>query len=396
MGQIFVNISLNWYNDYMLSYANYSRKAQIIAFLLDIISFPAFFYQRKPELKKITKILAIRPDNFGDLLMNVDSLYTLKKKFPESQLHLVTPDWNKNITAKLPFIDKAFFVNLKWYCFNKEKHISLFKLIKIVRSLRREKYDLFIDFRGDFRIVFLFGFLSRAKVRRGFKNLGGRFFLNDQLIFNREIHFYVQNFKLIEKFTVERHHFQLSLNKKERDKAEEICGNFDLETKKFVILHPTVAHYWKVKKWKDKNFMEIGRHIMSEHHLKIVICSGPLEQETGNRIARSLPDAINLSGQLKLFEFAALLTRSLLVISNDSAPMHLAANLGVPLIAVFGPTNFRRSGPYPVGKHQIAIEGDPDLNRPLFGAKTVDDKYFPETDMVIKKIDRLIKSLIKK
>jgi ADP-heptose:LPS heptosyltransferase len=73
--------------------------------------------------------------------------------------------------------------------------------------------------------------------------------------------------------------------------------------------------------------------------------------------------------------------------------MHLAVQTLTPLIAVFGPTNYRRSGPYPLNERQIAVEGDIGLKRPLFGVQSLGKGYFPKPETVIGKIDELIKYL---
>jgi heptosyltransferase-2 len=377
----------------MASYANYSRKARAIARMIDSITWPVGIFRKKPRPGKIEKILLVRPDHLGDLLMNIDAMYSLKKTFPHSRIFLVTPDWNHPIAQKLEFIDKTIPINLKWYCFNREQHTPLIKLIKTIRLLRKVKFDLFIDFRGDFRIVLLFGFLSGSKIRRGFSNLGGRFLLNDHIDFKRDNHFYEQNFRLVEKFITNKSRFQIGFEKNEEEKADEICRSNDLISKKFVIIHPAVADYWMVKRWKENNFLEVIRHIRLKYQLTIVICTGPLEKETGDRLTRAVPEAINLSGKLKLMEFTALLKRAFFLISNDSAPMHLAVQIHTPLIAVFGPTNYRRSGPYPLNERQIAVEGDSGLKRPLFGVQSLGKGYFPKPETVMGKIDELIKYL---
>jgi lipopolysaccharide heptosyltransferase II len=394
-GSGFVNLFLNWYNHAMPGYANYSRKARLLARLLDLSTLPLSMLKRKISGREIKKILLVRPDHLGDLMMALDAMFSLKNQYPESQLHLITPEWNQPLCQRLPFIDKTHYVNLKWYCFNREKHLSFLKLLALSLRLRKEKYDLFIDFRGDFRIILLLGWIPGCKIRRGFKNLGGRFLLNHTCAFNRRDHFGLQNFNLIQPFSSRRDHFKLPLTRSEESRARKICHQHKLAPASFVIIHPAVARYWRVKKWKDTHFIEIGRHILSRHQLKIVLCTGPREQETGNRIARSLPETINLSGQLTLMEFAALMARSLVLLSNDSAPMHLAVNLGVPLLAVFGPTDYRRSGPYPFEKKWIAVEGDPGLKRPLFGVRSIDDRYFPAPKKVIEELDGLIEYLNK-
>jgi ADP-heptose:LPS heptosyltransferase len=374
----------------MTGYANYSFKARVMAFCLDILTFPLQFYKKKNPDMNIRKILLVRPDHLGDLMMNLDAIYSLKKNIPGCQIHLITPEWNRVVAERLDFVDKIYTVNLKWYCFNHEKHWRLTEVIKFAFRLRKEKFDMFIDFRGDFRIVFLFGFLTGASVRRGFFNLGGKHLLNDSIRFDRTIHFWEQNFRLVEKFTPEKFLFRFELNNSENDKIDGLCHRHGLESGSFVVIHPTVARYWDVKKWGEDKYVKIALYLMSRYNLKIVICSGPMEKETGDRVAGMLPGSLNLSGQLALFEFASLLNHSLFLISNYSAPMHLAVKLEVPLIAIFGPTNFRRSGPYPFNRQQIAIEGKAGLKRPVFGIKKIKAHYFPKIASVIKEIDGLI------
>lgn len=378
----------------MPGYANYSFKARSIAFLLDILTRPLGIFKKSVTSRHIQKILLARPDHLGDLMMNLDALYSLKKNLPGCRLHLITPEWNRAVAERLEFIDRIFFINLKWYCFNREKHQKFSELLGMAFRLRKERYDAFIDFRGDFRIVFLFGFLTGASIKRGFSNLGGKHLLNDTIRFDRFIHFWEQNFRLVEPFIRERFRFQLKPNNHEEQKIRDICRKNNLESGSFVVIHPSVAHYWKVKKWGEDKFADIALYLMSRYHLKIAVCSGPAEKETGDRIAGQLPGAVNLSGQLTFFEFASLLKQSLFLISNDSAPMHLAVNLKVPLVAIFGPTNFRRSGPYPADPGQIAIEGKSGLKRPLFGAKKIRPHYFPKIASVIREIDRLIEMLV--
>jgi ADP-heptose:LPS heptosyltransferase len=377
----------------MASYANYSLKARAIARLIDSITWPFGIFRKKQKPEKIEKILLVRPDHLGDLLMNIDAMYSLKKTFPHSRIFLVTPDWNQPIAQKLEFIDEIIPINLKWYCFNREPHTHLIELIKKIWALRKIKIDLFIDFRGDFRIALLFGFFSGSKIRRGFSNLGGRYLLNNHTVFNRKIHFLQQNFELIAPFTESRYHYKIPLDKSDELKAEELLLHYGLKPGSFVIMHPTVAGYWSLKRWPLNHFIEVAQHIISNHHLQIIICSGPAERETGNSLARSVPESINLSGCLTIIEFIALLKQAFFLISNDSAPMHLAVQILTPLIAVFGPTNYRRSGPYPLNECQIAVEGDIGLKRPLFGVQSLGKGYFPKPETVLGKIDELIKYL---
>ena len=136
----------------MGSYSNYSRKARIFAFLFDMITWPVQLFSKKTPPEKIEKILMVRPDHLGDLLMNIDAMYSLKKEYPRARLFLITPPWNLAVARKLEFIDEVIPVKLKWYCFNREKPTPMIQLMAIIKALRKERIDLFIDFRGDYAL----------------------------------------------------------------------------------------------------------------------------------------------------------------------------------------------------------------------------------------------------
>lgn len=376
-------------------YSNYSSKARFFAFILDIITSPLFFLNKKKK-NSIKKILVVRPDNMGDLLISIDALYSLKKSSNDIELDLITPFWNREIVKRLDFIDITYFINLKSYCFNDEKKTSFIELFKIIYKIRRKKYDLFLDLRGDFKLVFLFGWLGRVKIRRGFSNLGARFLLNDTIIFNRKIHFYEQNFNIVNKYIKKKLNYIIPINEHEKQKVDDVCSNYQLEQNKFVIIHPAVSKYWKNKKWNETGFIKISNYLISKYKLKVVVVTGPEEIEVGKKIASSLSETIDLSGILSVMEFVALLKRTILLISNDSAPMHFAVNQKIPVLAIFGPTNYRRSGPFPLNRIFNSIEGKQDLKRPLFGAKYVNKEYFPSVNDVTKRIDNIFTHILNK
>jgi len=374
----------------MIKYANYSKKARFFAFILDIVTSPLSFINLKRKNVKIEKILVVRPDNMGDLTMSIDALYSLKKSLVDAKLDLITPSWNKEIVKRLNFINSFYFINLKSYCFNDERNTSVIELLRVIRDIRKKKYDVFLDLRGDFKLVFLFGWLGRVKIRRGFGNLGARFLLNDTIKFNRKIHFYEQNFNIVERFITKRLNYIIPITESEKKKADDICLKYQLEKKRFVIIHPAVSKYWKTKKWDETNFVKISNYIISKYGLEIVVVTGPKEIEVGQRIASALPRAVALTGKLSVMEFVALLKYSTLLISNDSAPMHFAVNQNLPVLAIFGPTDYRRSGPFPLGGLFNAIEGKENFKRPLFGVNVLDREYFPSVNKVIDKIDSIL------
>jgi len=102
---------------------------------------------------------------------------------------------------------------------------------------------------------------------------------------------------------------------------------------------------WETKHWLGSNFAAVGRHFL-EAGWDVVLAGGPGDRPACAEVAAACPGAIDVCGGTNLSELAALIRRAGICITNDSGPMHLAAALGTPLVAVFGPTDPVWVGPY--------------------------------------------------
>ena len=99
---------------------------------------------------------------------------------------------------------------------------------------------------------------------------------------------------------------------------------------------------WPTKRWPIERFAALPPLLKQRFDLDTVVVGGPAERELTARIA----GATNLAGQTTLRQLCALVERAAVVISNDSGPMHIAAAMDRPLVALFGPTNPVRTGPH--------------------------------------------------
>jgi len=146
------------------------------------------------------------------------------------------------------------------------------------------------------------------------------------------------------------HDFQSSegIEAVRRGDGTESGGGREAE-RRFVAINPVA--FWKTKLWEDSKFAELGDRIRQELGIGVILTggeAGPLERIK----VRMKTAAFNLGGQTTLRELAALYRDASLVITTDSGPMHLAAAMGTPVVALFGPTDPARTGPYG-GGHRI-------------------------------------------
>ena len=131
-----------------------------------------------------------------------------------------------------------------------------------------------------------------------------------------------------------------------------------LTTKGFIHLHPTSR--WLFKTWPEEKVAELIRQLAQAGH-RVVVTSAPEERELDmvRQIRAAAGDAaIDLSGQLSLKELAALTAQSKLFVGLDSAPMHIAAAVQTPVVALFGPSGEIDWGPWMV-PHRIVTSSHP-------------------------------------
>jgi ADP-heptose:LPS heptosyltransferase len=112
--------------------------------------------------------------------------------------------------------------------------------------------------------------------------------------------------------------------------------------------------FWETKLWEEEKFAELSDRIWREMGLRVILTGGTAEPLDRIR-ARMKTEAINLGGRTTLRELAYLYRQAALVITTDSGPMHLAAAVGTPLVALFGPTDPLRTGPYGPGHRVIRL-----------------------------------------
>ncbi len=123
------------------------------------------------------------------------------------------------------------------------------------------------------------------------------------------------------------------------------------ETRGLAVLHPGAR--WPSKLWPAAAWAQLGDWLSREHGLQVVITGSRADQGLSQEILRSMQEpVIDLAGRTSLPELAAVLRRARLAVTTDTGAMHLAAALGTPVAALFGPTAPWRTGPFGAG-HQV-------------------------------------------
>ena len=138
--------------------------------------------------------------------------------------------------------------------------------------------------------------------------------------------------------------------------VDEIIRTEVKHLEKIIVVSPGAAD--EKKRWSEEGFARVCDSVINDHRGSVVFVGDEVDKEGVARIqSRMRHRAVDLSGRATLLQVGYLLSRAKLLISNDSAPMHLASYLNVPVVALFGPTNPRRYGPWSEGSVVVKKEG---------------------------------------
>jgi heptosyltransferase-1 len=151
-------------------------------------------------------------------------------------------------------------------------------------------------------------------------------------------------------YNAEEVKFLISIGKEEEEKIRDLLKLHGLYGRKFVAVNPIAL--WETKLWEDGKFARLCDMIAGGYGLPVVF-TGIDKERIGLIQDKMATAAINFAGETSLRELACLYSKAEIVITTDSGPMHIAAAMGTPVAALFGPTDPVRTGPF--GKNHLVI-----------------------------------------
>ena len=287
-------------------------------------------------------ILLIQLKRIGDLILTVPAIAAVRERFSGAKLTLVVAHGSCEILPAIPGIDRALVARgqvtdaPQWL------------------ALATGKFDYCLDFSRTDRSAFL-TLLSKAKKRITYQTIRReplRRLSYNQFVPSRvrDLHTIDHHLALLEPLGIRAAsgEIHLRLPSFAREQAAEAIAAYDLG-ENFAVIHPgsaRVEKFWLAQRWA------VIAEGLRERGMQVVFTGGKsrLEQDHLVEIKSHLAKPVsNLSGKLDLLPVAALIERARLLVTVDSAPMHLAGALGTPQVVLFGPTNpfhwYPRSSP---------------------------------------------------
>lgn len=289
------------------------------------------------------RILVIVTLRIGDVLLATPLIRSLRLAWPKAEIDVLVFEHTEGILARNPDIRRVITV---------PAHPSLREHLRLIYSLFH-RYDLALTTLMSDKPT-LYAWLA-GKTKIGMqdgskKQRWKQYLLSGWASFdNLHAHTVLMNLRLADLLGIKRHHeVVVAWNQDDEDHAVGLLP-FDIRTEAFAVLHVHPKYAYKM--WHHEQWAELAQWLDSQH-IRIVLTGGnsPDELEYVDQIARTLPpDAINLSGKLSLTESAFIISKAKTYVGPDTALTHVAAALGTPTIALFGPSNPVKWGPWPKG-----------------------------------------------
>jgi len=282
--------------------------------------------------REINNILVIRNDRFGEFLLNIPALRALKETFPQAKLTVAVSSLVKELADAVECVDQA----VVW-----DKQFR--------KDLRKQKFDLCVILNPT-KEAHWAAFRAGIPVRVGYDRKW-RFLLTHKLKDTKQLgnrHEVECNLELVRLIGAEAKDTTITL------RAQEGLGK-ELIGQEMIAIHPFTSD--PVKLWPQERFMELAGRLAQELNIKVVFVG---RTEDGKGIERNKENlaTLDLVNKTSLVELAGVFKQCKVLVTCDSGPMHLAAAVGTPVVALFrndlpGKTA-HRWGPW--GKSNIVIE----------------------------------------
>ena len=322
--------------------------------VLGAVTAPARLLRRGAPAAAPRRILLLRLERIGDLLMSAAAIEDVRRRAPDAQIDLVVGSWNRAVAERLRGIDRVETLDAPWLARGSAGQTPI-ALVRRALGWRRRGYDLAINFEGDIRSHLLMA-LSGARVRVGFPMAGGGPLLTTQVPHDPTRHTSVNAANLVAAAfggpPVEQP-FRLDLPDDAIGEAAALTAGAD----RYITVHASGGR--AIKQWDLDRFADVAGRLARDLQAAIVLTGAPGDAPLVARVRAMLPPdvhSIDLTGTADLLTLAAVLSKSLLVVTGDTGPMHLAAAVGAPTVAVFGPSDPRRYAPLSTRHRVVRID----------------------------------------
>lgn len=304
------------------------------------------------------RILLIKLRHHGDMLLTTPVINSLRQHWPEAQIDVLLYEETRDMLAVHPDIHKVYGIDRKWKKLGTRGHLQ--QEWQLLTTLRAQHYHLVLNLADQWRSAVITRFTG-APVRIGFDfNKRRGFFWRSchtalaSVSGHQTMHTVEQNLSILQPLNIPPvTSVTMSYSPEDWQAVAE-----KLEAKgvadRFIVVQPTSR--WFFKCWDEDKMAQTISALQQDGHT-VVLTSGPDKKELAmvEKILAACPQerVVSLAGQLTLRQLGALIDHAALFIGVDSVPMHMAAALQTPCVALFGPSKLTFWSPWQVNGEVI-------------------------------------------
>ena len=300
-------------------------------------------------------ILIVKLSAIGDVIHTLPSLAALRRLYPDAHITWVIEEDSSDIIEGHPCLDRVIISRRKkWLRSLKRLHDvrkTIDEMASFVATLRDRKYDLVVDFHGLMKSS-LVVLLSGGRRKLGYdsmQELSG-LFLGEKIHEDMNKHAVDRYLDLPRHLgaNVEKPEFAIHIGEENRNRVDNLLKESGISMEdSFVSVNPVA--FWDTKLWENDKFARLCDRITEELEMKIVFTGGHNRKTVEHIQSLMNSPSVDLAGRTTLRDLAYLYKLSDIIITTDSGPMHVSAAVGTPTVALFGPTDPARTGPYGKG-----------------------------------------------
>ena len=298
--------------------------------------------------ESVKRIVVRGPNWIGDAVMCEPAMSALRRRFPDADLTLLV----KPAVAEL-FTGHPAVSNILVYE-DRGQHAGLTGKLRLAQALRRGRFDLAILFQNAFEAALL-AFLAGIPCRYGYATDGRRLLLSDRVprpargAITHQVQYYLGMLRRLGCDETAGPPRLVVFREEETAMARRLAESGISGAELLIGLNPG-STYGGAKRWLPERFAETADRLAGQFNAKVLIVGARGEEPLAQAIAaRIKARTVVLSGRTSVRELMAAVKRCAVFLTNDTGPMHIAAAFGVPVVAVFGPTDWRATAPFGTG-----------------------------------------------
>jgi len=359
----------------------------------------ALLRAKRPEQLKVSggnmNILIIKPSSLGDVVQALPVLKVLHERYPGAHIDWLVNEEIADILSGNPYLRTVHLWDRTSWRKPRLLPAAIRRTARLLRRLRRERYDLVLDLQGLLRSS-LMARLSGGRQIVGFADAREL----APLFYHRKVRAPVAAMHSVERYilaaggnpSAEPKQFPIVFSARKKQSAERLLTQAKRDTARSLVVF-VVGARWATKQWPPENFAALAEKLVASDGAQVALVGSRSEAPLACRIASTCGCAMmDFSGKTTLKQLAYLFQGAKVVVGNDSGPIHIAAAVSAPVVALYGPTSPTRTGPYGE-QHTVLTTSLP--CSPCF-RRTCDQGTSCMTDISVESVYRACKPFLQK